>query len=117
MNVKIFGLLVVFSMATAVAYQGAHAEDQKKGKPSHTIITIEGMHCGSCANRITKALQKVKGVGKVSISAKKGQGVVLAKDPKKLPSPRAQWEAVEKAGFHTALLIGPYGKFDKKPRF
>ena len=117
MNVKMLSWLVVFSLLTAVAHQEARAENQQKKKPSYTILTIKGMHCASCANRITKAMQKVKGVAKVTIDVKKGVGVVLPQDPKKLPSPRAQWEAVEKAGFHTALLVGPYGKFDKKPRF
>ena len=117
MNVKMFSWLVVFSLLSAVAQQGTRAEDQQQEKPAYTVLTIKGMHCGSCANRITKAMQKVKGVAKVTIDVKKGIGVVLPQDPKKLPSPRAQWEAVEKAGFQTALLVGPYGKFDKKPRF
>jgi hypothetical protein len=66
---------------------------------------------------VTAKLKLVKGVGKITIDAKKGVGVIEPKNAKRPPSPRAQWEAVEKAGFKTVRLAGPFGKFKKKPRF
>lgn len=32
-------------------------------------LTIEGMHCGSCAGNIERALKKVSGVKEVNVSA------------------------------------------------
>lgn len=43
-------------------------------------ITIEGMHCASCASNIERALKKIKGVKEVSISIMTKKGFVEAED-------------------------------------
>ena len=117
MNVRIGSLLVLVAVLTTAGYQAAQAAGENKEKSYQTTLTIKGMHCSSCAKKVTAKLKQVKGVGKVTVDSKKGVGIIQPKEVKKLPSPRAQWEAVEKAGFKTVRLEGPFGKFDKKPRF
>jgi copper ion binding protein len=39
-------------------------------------LAIEGMSCGHCTARVTKALQGVKGVSKVEVSLEKKNAVV-----------------------------------------
>jgi copper chaperone CopZ len=117
MNARIGNLLVLVAVLTTVNYQAARGAGDKQEKSYRTTLTIKGMHCGSCAKKVSVKLKQVKGVGKVTIDPKKGLGVIEPKNVKQPPSPRAQWEAVEKAGFKTVRLAGPFGKFDKKPRF
>ena len=73
------------------------------------------MHCGDCAQKIANKLYTVKGVSKVTANLKTGIAYVTPADKKTL-SPRALWEAVEKAEFSPVKLEGPSGKFTKKPK-
>ena len=43
-------------------------------------LTIEGMHCGSCAGNIEKSIRKVGGVESVSVSAMTNKAIVEADD-------------------------------------
>jgi len=117
MNARIGSLLVLAALLTTAGYQAAQAAGEKQQKSYRTMLTIKGMHCASCAKKVTAKLKQVKGVGKITIDPKKGLGFIEPKNVKQPPSPRAQWEAVEKAGFKTLRLAGPFGKFNKKPRF
>ena len=43
-------------------------------------ITIEGMHCASCANNIEKSVSKVSGVKSCSVSLMLKKGTIEAED-------------------------------------
>ena len=43
-------------------------------------LTIEGMHCGSCAGNIESSLKKISGVNEVSVSVMTNKGIVEAED-------------------------------------
>lgn len=43
-------------------------------------LSIEGMHCGSCAVNIEKAIGKIDGVDNVSVSAMTNKAIVNADD-------------------------------------
>ena len=43
-------------------------------------LTIEGMHCASCASNIEKSLKKISGVKEASISLMLKKGTVEAED-------------------------------------
>ena len=43
-------------------------------------LTIEGMHCASCASNIERSLKKVPGVKEVSVSLMLNKGNVEAED-------------------------------------
>jgi len=43
-------------------------------------LTIEGMHCASCASNIERSLKKVSGVKEVSVTLMLNKGTVEAED-------------------------------------
>ena len=106
-----FMLLVFASSAIFVtAADGVRAAD-----PPPTTITVEGMHCVVCASKVSSNLQSVAGDQKAQVDADKAVAVVTAKSSV-VPSPRALWEAVEKAGYKPTKLVGPAGTFIAKPK-
>jgi Cu+-exporting ATPase len=43
-------------------------------------VTIEGMHCSSCAGNIERSVKKIPGVKQVSVSLMTRKGIVEAED-------------------------------------
>lgn len=43
-------------------------------------LTIQGMHCSSCANNIERSLSKVSGVKEVNVSLLTKKGIILTED-------------------------------------
>ncbi len=82
--------------------------------PNNTIVSIKGMHCAGCANKVTKKLQAVPNVKSASVDADRGSAVVITAAGNDL-SPKAVWEAVEGAGYKPTELKGPTGTFTAKP--
>lgn len=103
-------LLGILSVVALLAANLAQAAD-----PPTTTISVEGMHCAGCASKVAGNLQKVTGVNKAQVDAAKAVAIVAAK-PKATLSPRALWEAVEKAGYKPTKLVGPAGTFTTKPK-
>lgn len=100
--------LVVFGSLT-------RAQDAAPAVPV-TVITVPNMHCMGCAKKMAAALYKVPGVDQVLADVEK---TTLTTRPKvgAVLSPRALWEAVEKAGYQPTRLQGPSGTFTSKPKF
>ena len=73
------------------------------------------MHCEACAAKIRRGLFSVAGVVNVKTDVKTHVAVVVPQQNRQ-PSPRAMWEAVEKAGFQVVQLEGPSGTFNEKPQ-
>lgn len=86
-------------------------------KPTHSTISVKGLHCDACAAKLCDALKKIPGVKDAKADFKKGVAIVVPLPGKKLPSPKAQWEMVEKQGYKPLRLAGPFGTFQAKPRF
>lgn len=82
--------------------------------PAATAITVENMHCMGCARKIADRLHAVPGVASVSADVKASRLTVAPKAGEQ-PSPRALWEAVEKAGYKPTRLEAPAGTFTAKP--
>ena|SRR5687768_7615194 len=80
-----------------------------------TVIQIEDMHCANCARKIASKLYGVPGVVEVRTNVAADTATVLPQQ-RRQPSPKAMWEAVEKAGFKPVKLEGPQGAFTSKPR-
>ena len=80
-----------------------------------TVITVSNIHCAGCAKKVTDQLATVAGVAKTEAD-------VTAKTVKITPkanatlSPKALWEAVEKADKTPTKLEGPSGTFTAKPK-
>ena len=41
------------------------------------VITIEGMHCDHCAQKVTSSLEQIDGIKKVKVHLKKKQATVV----------------------------------------
>lgn len=83
-------------MADAAAYQAA-AEAVQVAKGSKISLTVDGMHCGSCSEKITAKLTAVPGVTAAAVDYQSGVAQV-AYDPAKV-KPDALVAAVKAAGF------------------
>ena len=103
-------LAICLGLITTVS-QSATADDAKLV----TSISIEGLHCAACAKKVEGKLKAVKEVATVKIDVKAGIATVTPKADKSL-SPRAMWEAVEKAGYTPTQLEGPSGSYTEKPK-
>jgi copper chaperone CopZ len=103
-------LLTIACAVTLLAANLVHAAD-----PSATTISVQGMHCAGCASKVAGNLQVVAGVQKAEVNAERAVAIVIAK-ASLAPSPRAMWEAIEKAGYKPTKLVGPTGTFTTKPR-
>lgn len=90
------------------------AAEKRADKPSNTVISIKGMHCVSCAKRVTKKLQAVTNAKTVTTDSEKGEAVIVAVEGKSV-SPKEIWEAVEETGYKPTELKGPGGTFKTKP--
>lgn len=106
---KKVNLLAVLVLGLALV---ASAQAQQ---PASTTITIPNMHCAGCAKKVVSQLAAVPGVAAVQpyLQAKK---VVVTSRARQVVSPRALWEAVEKADKTPTRLEGPAGTFTAKPQ-
>jgi Cu+-exporting ATPase len=83
--------------------------------PAVTTITVPDMQCMSCAKKMTAKLYEVPGVAEVTASVPT-TSLTVAPKGSAAPSPRALWDAVEKAGYKPARLEGPSGTFTQRPQ-
>jgi copper chaperone CopZ len=79
-----------------------------------TVIEVHNMHCNDCARKIASKLYGVPGVVAVRTNVKANVAIITPQQQRR-PSPKALWEAVEKAGFKPVKLVGPEGEFTSKP--
>ena len=82
--------ILIFIMLLSAAY--VCAADVTK-----SVIEVEGMTCDLCVSEITAALQKVKGVEKVSVDLETGEVTIDHKNVDLM----AINSAIEKAGFNS----------------
>jgi copper chaperone CopZ len=102
------------ALVVVVATGGA-ALGRPSDQPAPSVLTIPEMDCGHCAKKITAKLTAVVGVAatKVDLEAKT---VTITPKGQAALSPKALWEASEKAGFKPTKLEGPQGVFTAKPQ-
>lgn len=79
-----------------------------------STIAVDGMSCAGCAKTVGKAVAAVEGVESAVADVKTKSLTVVAKTGA-TPSPRALWEAVEKAGYTPTRIAGAAGTFEEKP--
>jgi copper chaperone CopZ len=110
MNLVIRSLVAVAAALVLGVGGVAHAAD-----PAPTTITIPSMDCPNCAKKVATKLSEVPGVAKVETDPDNGIATVTPQ-PKAVLSPKALWEAVEKAKYKPVKLEGPGGMFTEKPK-
>jgi len=97
---------------------GCCAADQPappaKANAATSKIAVDGMSCAGCAKTVVKAVSAVEGVESAVADVKAKTLTVTAKKGA-TPSPKAMWEAVEKAGYTPTRIEAATGTFDKKP--
>src|SRR5262249_51858239 len=96
-------IFVGLALLAAVLVMLPHARG--KTATQDTLISIEDLDCPTCAKGVEKALTAVAGVAGVKTDIEKEMATVTPEANKTL-SPRALWEAVEKAGFKPLKLEG-----------
>lgn len=84
--------------------------------PAPTTIAIPDLECQGCAKKVAAQVYAVPGVATVQANVQ-GKTATITPKPEAVLSPRALWEAVEKAGKQPAKLEGPSGTFTAKPQF
>lgn len=104
-----------WSLIAAVALVVAVGSAVQAAEPVYTRITVDKMHCNHCAKQLADHLYKVPGVAKVETNVEAKMMFVVAK-PEVVLSPRALWEAIEKAKKNPVKLEGPSGTFTAKPQ-
>lgn len=91
----------VLSLFAATFLVGAVAGLTAETKPQQVVLTVSGMHCGSCATGITAMLKRTEGVleGKVSYETREA---VVDYDASKT-SPERIVAVIEKMGYKAAI--------------
>jgi Cu+-exporting ATPase len=87
----------------------------RAGNQDLTTITVPNMHCMGCAKKMAGQLQAVPGVAGVQANVP-ATAMIVSPKPQQAVSPRALWEAIEKAGYKPSRLEGPGGTFTSKPQ-
>jgi Cu+-exporting ATPase len=82
---------------------------------SDTTISVADLHCEGCAKKVVKGLITVQGVAKAQADVE-ARTVKVTPRAQAVLSPRALWEAVEKAGKEPTKLEGPSGVFTSRPQ-
>jgi copper chaperone CopZ len=103
-------LFVMAAMAALLT-----APDSRAAEPAQIQISIQGMHCAGCASKVSRRLQGVSGVASAKVDPASAFAEVTTK-PNVVPSPKALWEAIERAGYKPVKLVTPGGTFTKKPQ-
>jgi copper chaperone CopZ len=104
---------LLVAMTTSVVFVASMFADA--AEPAVTTISVKGMQCAACAGHVAESLQAIAGVEKAQADAAKATAIVTAKG-NATPSPRALWEAIEKAGYTPVKLVAPSGTFTTKPK-
>ena len=106
---------VILLAAALAVVMGPVLLAAEPAKTTTTTINVEKMCCQGCARKVAAKLYEIRGVKKVRADVKK-KIVVVEPQRGVVLSPRAVWEAIEKANERPLRLVGPSGKFTKKPR-
>lgn len=107
-----------FACCVAVTVLSVLASLSAAQPPQQAIWTKVGLtelHCNGCMKKLATQLGGVSGVGEVrgDLATKT---IFVRHKPGMNPSPRAMWEAVEKADHSIIQMQGPAGTFTAKPR-
>lgn len=86
--------------------------EQNQSQP--TSITIQGEMCKGCVRKMKTKLASVSNIAEIQADITAKTLVIYPVENTEL-SPRALWEAIEKAGKKPGQLSGPAGTFDAKP--
>jgi len=87
-------------MADAAAYKVASAEVQE-AEGTKVSLKVDGMHCGDCSTKVTKALTDIDGVKAAAVDYQTGETVIAIDDSK--TNSEALIKAIADTGFTATL--------------
>lgn len=105
-----FMLLTLFLLVGLASQESLAAKRQV-----FTAVFVTDMHCATCAKKIASRLYAVPGVVSVKTDIKKNLALVYPQANRQT-SPKALWEAVQKAKFKPVKIVSPQRTYTKKPR-
>jgi Cu+-exporting ATPase len=106
---RVFTLTLTAALAAGLLGQALLAG----GSPA-TRLTVPTIDCPGCAKNVANQVKKVPGVATVATDVE-AKTLTVVPQPSRVLSPRALWEAVEKARHKPSKLEGPSGTFTAKP--
>jgi copper chaperone CopZ len=106
---------IVMVLGVAVLIVTAAVLTAQPPQTATTKISLAELDCAGCLKKVARQLGAVPGVGAVSGELETAT-MFVAHRPGMNPSPRALWEAVEKADHTPMRLEGPAGVFTQKPQ-
>ncbi|MHB8861912.1 MAG: heavy-metal-associated domain-containing protein [Pirellulaceae bacterium] len=106
---------LVCVLAAVLVLNSARAMQAQQPRVVPTVVTIEGEVCGGCVKKVKAALADMRGIAKIE-GDPKAKTITIVPAAQVSLSPRAVWEAIEKAGKNPVKLAGPHGTFTAKPR-
>lgn len=115
MNRRSPRVLVALAIASLCLLSVRVRAEDHKGHDHRPRIKVKGMSSAAEATAAADELMKVKGVGKVTSNVKTGT-LTIEPDPYKAPSPKAMWEATERAKLKVIQLTMDHDKYDSKPK-
>jgi len=83
--------------------------------PAYTRVTLDELHCATCAKKVSEKVVAVPGVSEMRYDLKTRTIFAMHKADR-TPSPRALWEAIEQADHVPIRLDTPTASHTKKPR-
>lgn len=96
LNILLIGVIAVVLVAFAFTVRVRASAD------SYAVLKTAGMTCGSCSDKISRALQKEKGVASVKVDV--DQGVVVVGYDSKAQRPEAFAERVSGIGYGSRVM-------------
>lgn len=108
-------LSLILSLILLSSMSAQPAPPTQPAKGTITVLTVPTMDCNGCAKKVTAQMQVLPGVSRVVPNAETRVVYITSQDGVGV-SPRAIWEAAEKAGFPPTKIDSPYGVFATKPR-
>ena len=72
---------VACPMADAASYKTAAAEVED-AEGTKVALKVDGMHCGDCSSKVTKALTDIDGVKAAAVDYQTGETVIAIDDTK-----------------------------------
>lgn len=103
---QVLALALALVAVPTTACTESHSERvEDKANMKQLVIPVDGMACGSCAERVKKTLVAIDGVGNTNVSVDE-KNVVTHYDPRKL-SPQRLVAAINGLGFKAGAPVEP----------
>ena len=106
--------VTLFAIALGYALEPSAVGQQPQQQQYAAVLVTKNMCCAHESVPAIKELSRVPGIGRVTADHEK-RTLLIAPRANTAPSPRAIWEAAERAKIEPIQLATPQGVFKSKP--